>query len=524
VAFAWKQKSMFLEARCKLALIVFLLYVSTVCSPIIAAQDPIRVETNQVLVPVLVLDKERFHRLLSDPENSFRVALPGNTTLVDAIGAVSAGNTALVDAIGAIAEGVVIHGLSSVDFHVFDDGKEQNILNVTYEQSLYRDVRDNRGHHTEYIGPGGGKWGTAEWQPGVIADLVFPQYVIAYALTDSPEGSCHKINIRINRDNALIAARSEYCNTKHSTADPLNGTTLGTQLETGLVSSQNNKIDISLLAIPLFTNSDDARVQIALDWPWKSLKGKSRARAVLGMVFRKDGSLLTRFSDLADMGGFADGDWPQGWPDWRVYRKVRYTPTNENRYETQLMLPPGEYDLRVVLGDGKSFGRAELPLTVSGYDKKGLAISGVALCKQISDVSVQNASVLPGAWKNKTLRNYVPLVSRDVEFEPTRNNQFKKGNTLYTYFEIYEPLFEGQSPAAVQFQMRIVDVKTGELRADSQPISATPYMKAGSSIIPVGRGLDISKLPIGSYRLEVQATDSTGKSTAWRTANFTVES
>jgi hypothetical protein len=49
------------------------------------------------------------------------------------------------------------------------------------------------------------------------------------------------------------------------------------------------------------------------------------------------------------------------------------------------------------------------------------------------------------------------------------------------------------------------------------------YMKAGSQIIPVGLGMDISKLPIGSYRLDVQATDSTGKSTAWRSANFTVE-
>jgi hypothetical protein len=42
-------------------------------------------------------------------------------------------------------------------------------------------------------------------------------------------------------------------------------------------------------------------------------------------------------------------------------------------------------------------------------------------------------------------------------------------------------------------------------------------------VIPVGRGIDISKLPNGSYRLDVQASDSTGKNTAWRTASFTVE-
>ena len=114
-------------------------------------------------------------------------------------------------------------------------------------------------------------------------------------------------------------------------------------------------------------------------------------------------------------------------------------------------------------------------------------------------------------------------MSRGVEFEPTGNTRLKKGGTLYTYFEIYEPLVEGQSPATVQIQLRIFDSRTGEVVSDSPPISAAPYIKAGSSIIPVGRGLDISKLPKGSYRLDVQATDSTGKSTAWRSAHFTVE-
>ena len=35
--------------------------------------------------------------------------------------------------------------------------------------------------------------------------------------------------------------------------------------------------------------------------------------------------------------------------------------------------------------------------------------------------------------------------------------------------------------------------------------------------------IDISKLPKGSYRLDVQANDSTGKTTPWRSVNFTVE-
>jgi hypothetical protein len=236
------------------------------------------------------------------------------------------------------------------------------------------------------------------------------------------------------------------------------------------------------------------------------------------MVLNKEGKLVTRFSDLADRESVSGP------------KRVHDTGPNvigaEDRYETQLSLPPGEYNLRVALGDGKRFGRAEIPLTVEAFDRKTLAISTVSLCKQIDDVSAYSSrygSVLAGAWTAKLSGNYVPLVSDDIEFKPTGNTRFKKAETLYTYFEVYEPLLAEQSPATIQIQMRIVDVKTSVLKSDSQPISATPYVKPGSPVIPIGRGIDISRLPRGSYRLDVQATDSAGKSTAWRTANFTIE-
>ena len=506
LGFDWGRKRMALGARCKLFLLASLLYISTASSPVALAQDAIRVETNQVLVPVFVLDKEHLRRLERDPGNFLRAAMAGDTKLVD-----------------AISEGVVIRGLTTFDFQVFEDGEEQTIQNVAYERSIYWDVRDNWGHHTEYIGPGGGKWSSAEWPPGLVTDVDPPHYVIAYSLPKSPEGSCHQIKVKVNRRNVLVGARSEYCNTRHSASDPLNGTRLGKQMEIDLAVPKNNNVDISLLAFPLYTNSDAARVQVALDWPWESLKGKSRTRGVLGLVFKKDGTLLTRFSDLADREGVANRELP----DWIGYRTDRPDAGMiENRYEMQLTLPPGEYDLRVVLSDGTRFGRAEVPLLVESYDRKALAVSGVSLCKRISDVSAYSSGKppkLPGAWTAKIPGNYLPLVSKDIEFKPTADTRFKNGETLYTYFEVYEPSLGGQSPATVQIQIRIVDQKTGEVKSDSQPISAMPYLKEGSPVIPIGRGIDISKLSNGSYRLDVQASDSTGKSTAWRTANFTIE-
>jgi hypothetical protein len=491
---------MFLSARCKFFLLASLLYVTAASSSVALAQDPIRVQTNQVLVRVIVADKERLRRFWKSGKVH---VLPGE--------------------IETVLSGLFVHDLTVADFQVLDDGKEQPIQSVTEELNLFWNVRDNRGHHAEYMGPGGGKWSTAEFPPGLIGDIDGPQhYLIAYTVPESPEGSCHQIKVKVNRPNAVVAARGDYCNTKHSTADPANGTGLGQQLEHVLVSAEASKVNISLTAIALYSNSDAARIHIGLDWPWESLKSKTKG--VLGMVFSKEGKLVTRFSDLAERQGTAERDL-RDWPT-RPYSDLYEKGVVETRYETQITLAPGEYELRVVLGDGKRFGRAETPLTVGVFNRKELAISAVSLCKQIDDVSAYSSgsgSILAGAWTAKHPANYVPLVSNDMEFKPTGNTRFKNGETLYTYFEVYEPSLGGQSPATVQIQIRIVDLKTGEVKSDSRPISAMPYLKEGSPVIPVGRGIDISKLPNGSYRLDVQASDSTGKSTAWRTTNFTVE-
>jgi hypothetical protein len=309
----------------------------------------------------------------------------------------------------AIASSVLVHDLTAADFQVLDDGKEQPIQSVSEETHLYWNVRDNGGHHTEYMGPGGGKWSTAEWPPGFTGDIDFPQYyIVAYTVPGSPEGSCHHIKVIVNRSNALVAARGVYCNTSHSAWDPLKGTTLGTQMESHLASSKGNKIDISVLAATLYSGRGAARIHIALDWPWESLKAELKTKGVLGVVFNKEGSLVTRFSDLADRGGISDRDWPS-WEGLHRGASPRFV---ENRYETQVTLPPGEYDLRVVLGDGKRFGRAEIPLTVDAFDRKELAISGVSLCKQIDDVSASGrGSILAGAWTVKLSGNYAPRLS-----------------------------------------------------------------------------------------------------------------
>ena len=89
--------------------------------------------------------------------------------------------------------------------------------------------------------------------------------------------------------------------------------------------------------------------------------------------------------------------------------------------------------LRVVLSDGKNFGRAEVPLNIEKYDKKELALSSVMLCKRIRDA---HAAAVESSAANFAPQ-YVPLVTKGIQVTPTGDTRFKQGEPLYGYFELY---------------------------------------------------------------------------------------
>ena len=118
---------------------------------------------------------------------------------------------------------------------------------------------------------------------------------------------------------------------------------------------------------------------------------------------------------------------------------------------------------------------------------------------------------------------YSPLVCKGVEFTPTPDTRFKKDELLYAYFETDDPQLAEHSATTVKTHLRILDASTGKVKLDFESVNAASYVNPGSSLIPIGRGIQLNSLADGAYRLEVQATDSTGKSTVWRSADFVVE-
>jgi hypothetical protein len=434
-----------------------------------------------------------------------------------------------------------INNLTASNFHLFEDGVEQKIQAAPLERWNIV-VRDNAtSWHLEDSDTPASRWSTPDLGGRFNTDLHEYFYNLEYIPPKSQPGRCHRIEVKVDRRGSVVFARNEYC-TGQSPSDPLNGTQVSKQMEQDLASGKEGDIGLSLQAGYFYTGAETARVHIALEFPWNHLSHEwnpcdwtLRATiGVLGTAVAKDGSPAARFTDLM---------YPSYWPTFIIGRTayleavlvkgVYHTDPQSvemklstkdrgwlpTRYETQLDLPPGQYDLRVILSDGTKFGRAEAPLSIDAYDGKQLGLSSVMLCKRLRDAHAAAAEEAAANFAPL----YVPLVSKGVRFIPSGDTSFRAHEPLSAYFEIYEPLLAAQPATTVEAHLRILDAKTGAVMRDFPPVNVVAYEQPGSSTVPVTAQILFEELPAGSYRVEAQATDSAGRSTAVRTATFTIE-
>ena len=410
----------------------------------------------------------------------------------------------------------VIHGLGAKDFHIFEDGVEQRIDSVRYELESRFSARDNLGSHGEWSHTPQAKWSTVDlgtrWAPYPL----FYFYRVGYVPTGPESGKCRKVKVRVDQPHAAVYANDHYCYLSNTVTDPLHGTKFGIQMERVLDSRKRARIPLSVQAGFFYANSQTARVDIALGFPWGELKhgffrGDLQASiGVLGVAYNRDHTIATRFSDF---GCCASGT------RWMA------NPLDEDgnlpsHYETQIDLPAGaEYELRVVLSDGESFGRVVVPVVIDGNDGKQLTISSVVLCDRYRDARV----AADEAAAVNLAPQYVPLVSQGLQFTPASQTRFKSSEHAMAYFEVYQPISGEQPRTDVKAHVRIVDAHTGAKKFEFYPVDAKSYERPDSRVLAFSGDLSIAQLPKGEYRVEAQATDSAGHSSAVRSATFTVE-
>ena len=297
----------------------------------------IRVDTREVIVPVVVFDRTR------------RVAAPGARFEFDE----------------------QISGLAPGDFTVFEDGVKQPVQSVTVELPHVRDVPDRISHHMEFSFTPRGVWSSpALWPQASTSPNVslLSVYLVAYDPPLSSSGSCHRIQITVKRKHATVHARDEYCNVTHSLSDPIGITRLGREMEQFGNGAAKGELPVLVQVNSLVNGSATRDTAIRVQFPAAAIKRKwvgvdlFAMVAVLGAVRDRNGNLLLRFSDVlsTEPWNFYRGPLP---PDQDFLNKWELAAIPA-QYETRVDLPAAAYSLQLVITDGQKFGRTEVSVKV----------------------------------------------------------------------------------------------------------------------------------------------------------------
>ncbi len=161
-------------------------------APMARAQTPgsfsIHVESNQVLVPTYVFYKDRIKEGLSQDlkclyanEATFSKLRPDQAF------------------IPPDCHDTIIRGLVAKDFRLLEDGVEREIQRVTLEPEHVVNARDNLDDHFEWSETPVGKWSTVETPRAFIRSPTLSLYRIAYVPARSAEGSCHRVEVKVDR-------------------------------------------------------------------------------------------------------------------------------------------------------------------------------------------------------------------------------------------------------------------------------------------------------------------------------------
>ena len=457
----------------------------------------IKVESHEVIVPIQVVQ-----------QNKSTGVVPGSN--------------------GEAQLGWVLHykevtGLSAKSVHIFDDGVEAKIQHFSVEKGEAWEVRDNIGDHVNYSCTPRGIWLGPDItnKTGTLHDSSLHTYLVTYVPLPSPAGSCHRISIKVDRRHSTVFAPLQYCNTDDPLSDPLKQTELGNKLFAYSDSKVSGDLPLALEVVPfLGPSTSTPRINLSAELPANQLRRHwdgiflTTSIAILGLVFDRKGTLVTRFSDAACVpsGKVYDGPLPPPASFLEFYEQA----VIPSGYETQVNLNPGDYRLEFLLTDGEKIGRTTASLTVDDFSSSALSISGIALCKRYHKPA-------PDEKGPTRAPQYVPLMFNGQEFTPTGETRFKKGEQQMTYVEIYGSELRAPSAPKLFMEMKVFDKKTGELKIGTGVRPVESPMRRDYPAIPVVWEMEVAKLPAGSYRLEAQVSDSAGHKTPWRTASFSVE-
>src|SRR6185369_3521867 len=184
------------------------------------------------------------------------------------------------------------------------------------------------------------------------------------------------------------------------------------------------------------------------------------------------------------------------------------------QYDTGFTLPPGKYKLKFLARENQTgkMGTFETSFTIPDLtvSRPGLAISSVVLSNQREPLSAAVGS----ATNKKKLLDIHPLVADGQKLVPSITRVFRKDQSMYVYFEVYDPATD-PADKAPSVAATLAFYRGKAKVSESEAIRITQSPKARPHMAPFQFQATLAKLTPGRYTCQVNVVDELGRKFAF---------
>jgi VWFA-related protein len=183
------------------------------------------------------------------------------------------------------------------------------------------------------------------------------------------------------------------------------------------------------------------------------------------------------------------------------------------QYDAGLTLTPGTYSLRFLARENQSgkMGTFETKFTIPDLNGgKSMRLSSVIWSNQKESVT----AAVGTAGATKKLLEASPLVQDNQKIVPSITRVFRKDQTMYVYFEVYDPSMDpDRKLPSLAAQV--------ELMLGAKVVYTSPQVrlaKLGTTrpgVAPFAFQIPLAKLPAGQYISQVSVIDENGRKFAF---------
>lgn len=192
-------------------------------------------------------------------------------------------------------------------------------------------------------------------------------------------------------------------------------------------------------------------------------------------------------------------------------------------YQGRLTLPPGSYDLKVVARENESgkMGSFESALNLPVLKPGDLNLSSVVISNQLATPAVRKKR---RKLNNHNRRSRTPLMADGNNLLPSVTNVFRRVQSLYVYFESYDPGTDQHGAAPLNSKppsFALLFFRRGVMVSEAGPFRGSPLEnRAGCDRYLTD--IPLRDFPAGRYRLQVNVMDPPTNAAAFAEVPFAV--